>query len=43
MSKEKSQLESLLLESLNSGKATPMTQNDWINIRAVVRARITQK
>ena len=38
--KEHNKLESLLLEGLNSGAATPMTENDWADIRAAVQAKI---
>ncbi len=41
--KEQNRLESLLLEGLNSGEATPITENDWAEIRAVVKAKIEQK
>ena len=33
-------LESLILEGIQSGPATPMTENDWDEMRASVRARI---
>ena len=33
-------LEQLLLEGINSGPATPMTKQDWIDIRAEVHKRI---
>ena len=35
-------LETLALEGLNSGPATPMTQDDWDTIRAAVRQNLTQ-
>jgi antitoxin ParD1/3/4 len=31
-------LESLLLEGLNSGTTTPLTEQDWEEIRQVVRS-----
>ncbi len=33
-------LENLLLEGLDSGTATPMTQQDWQDIRSAVRDRL---
>ena len=36
-------LEPLLLEGLNSGEATLMTESDWIEIRAAVRAKLEKK
>lgn len=38
--KEQNKLESLLLEGLNSGDVTSMTENDWADIRAAVRTKI---
>ncbi len=38
--KEHNKLESFLLEGLNSGAATPMTENDWADICAAVQAKI---
>jgi antitoxin ParD1/3/4 len=37
------QLESLLLQSLESGKSTPMTKGDWDNIRKEVRRRADRR
>jgi antitoxin ParD1/3/4 len=37
--KAQEQLETLLLEGLNSGEATPMTEQDWMDIRAEVKRR----
>jgi len=34
-------LESLLLEGLNSGSATPFTEKDWEDIRQAVRSKIS--
>lgn len=36
-------LEKLLLEGLNSGEATPMTDKDWQEIRQAVREKIAQQ
>lgn len=36
-------LETLLLEGLDSGTATPMTQQDWEDIRAAVRERVAKR
>ncbi len=36
-------LETLLLEGLDSGTATPMTQQDWEDIRAGVRERVAKR
>jgi antitoxin ParD1/3/4 len=36
-------LEALLLEGLNSGEATPMTEQDWEDIRREVRKRAAQR
>lgn len=33
----KAKLETLVLEGLHSGPATPMTANDWDAIRATIR------
>ena len=41
--KEQDRLESLVLEGLNSGEARPMTETDWADIRAEVRARIEKR
>jgi antitoxin ParD1/3/4 len=37
--KAQEQLEELLLAGLNSGEATPMTEQDWTDIRAEVKRR----
>ncbi len=37
--KAQERLEELLLEGLNSGESTPMTEQDWEEIRAEVRQR----
>jgi antitoxin ParD1/3/4 len=36
-------LEALLLEGLDSGSATPITEQDWKDIRQAVRTRVTQR
>lgn len=36
-------LESLLLQALESGKPTPMTKEDWDDVRKEVRRRATQR
>ena len=41
--KKQDRLESLVLEGLNSGEASPMTEADWADIRAEVRARIEKR
>lgn len=41
--KAQERLEALLLEGLNSGMATPMTEQDWEDIRRVVRERVAQR
>jgi len=41
--KAQEHLEALLLEGLNSGMATPMTEQDWEDIRRVVRERVAQR
>jgi len=41
--KAQERLEVLLLEGLNSGMATPMTEQDWEDIRRVVRERVAQR
>jgi antitoxin ParD1/3/4 len=38
--KAEKQLEKLLLEGLNSGEATPMTAEDWTEIRQAVKNKI---
>lgn len=35
-------LEALLLEGLESGAATPMTEQDWADIRASVREKVSK-
>jgi antitoxin ParD1/3/4 len=39
----KERVEELLLEALDSGEATPMTDIDWENIRQTVRNNVDQK
>ncbi len=41
--KGQERLETLLLEGLNSGSATPLTQEDWDSIRKAVRAKVSQQ
>lgn len=41
--KAKARLEALLLEGLHSGEATPMTEQDWEEIRQEVRARAAKR
>ncbi|NEO88111.1 MAG: type II toxin-antitoxin system ParD family antitoxin [Spirulina sp. SIO3F2] len=41
--KAKARVEALLLEGLDSGEATPMTEADWTAIRQTVQERIRQK
>lgn len=41
--RDQAHLEELLLEGLESGEATPMTCQDWAEIRAEVRARHAQR
>lgn len=41
--KAQDRLEALLLEGLASGQATPMTAQDWQDIRQAVRERITKR
>jgi len=41
--KAQERLEALLLEGLNSGLASPMTEQDWEDIRRVVRERVAQR
>ncbi|MDJ0616018.1 MAG: type II toxin-antitoxin system ParD family antitoxin [Calothrix sp. MO_192.B10] len=38
--KAKERLETLLLEGLNSGSATPLTEKDWDDIRQAVRSKV---
>ena len=40
--KDKERLEALLLEGLNSGNATPLTEQDWKDIRQAVRSKIQE-
>ncbi|MBR8834598.1 MAG: type II toxin-antitoxin system ParD family antitoxin [Stigonema ocellatum SAG 48.90 = DSM 106950] len=40
--KAKEHLETLLLEGLNSGSATPLTEQDWDDIRQAVRAKVQE-
>jgi antitoxin ParD1/3/4 len=35
-------LETLALEGIQSGSATPMTSDDWLQIRATVRNNLSQ-
>lgn len=39
----KERIEGLLVEALDSGEATPMTDIDWENIRQTVRNNVAQK
>jgi antitoxin ParD1/3/4 len=41
--KAQERLETLLLEGLDSGTATPMTEGDWEDIRAAVRERVAKR
>ena len=41
--RSKAHLETLLMEGLNSGAGTPMTDQDWNDIRQEVRARHAQR
>jgi antitoxin ParD1/3/4 len=41
--KAQERLEVLLLEGLNSGMTSPMTEQDWEDIRRVVRERVAQR
>ncbi len=38
--KAKEHLETLLLEGLNSGNATPLTEQDWDDIRQAVQSKV---
>ncbi|MEO1185440.1 MAG: type II toxin-antitoxin system ParD family antitoxin [Cyanobacteria bacterium J06636_27] len=38
--RDKEYLETLLLEGLNSGSATPLTEQDWDDIRQAVRSKV---
>jgi antitoxin ParD1/3/4 len=40
--KPQKRLETLLLEGLDSGAATPMTDQDWEDIRKAVRERFAK-
>ncbi|MGA9380539.1 MAG: type II toxin-antitoxin system ParD family antitoxin [Phormidium sp.] len=41
--KAQERLEELLLEGLNSGEATPMTDQDWQEIRQAVKEKISKQ
>ncbi|MFB2896598.1 type II toxin-antitoxin system ParD family antitoxin [Aerosakkonemataceae cyanobacterium BLCC-F50] len=41
--KANERLEAMLLEGLDSGTATPMSDRDWSEIRQTVRQRITKR
>ncbi len=41
--KAEERLQTLLLEGLNSGNATPLTDQDWDDIRQAVRKKISQQ
>ena len=41
--KAQEKLEALLLEGLDSGPSTPMTAQDWQDIRQEVRKRVAQR
>ena len=41
--KAQERLETLLLEGLDSGAATPMTKEDWADIRASVREKVASR
>jgi antitoxin ParD1/3/4 len=41
--KTEAKIEALLLEGINSGPATPMTEQDWAGIRQRVRERAEGK
>ncbi|MEM8642836.1 MAG: type II toxin-antitoxin system ParD family antitoxin [Cyanobacteria bacterium P01_G01_bin.54] len=41
--KAKARVEALLLEGLDSGEATPMTDEDWAVIRQAVQERVKGK
>lgn len=41
--KAQESLEALLLEGLESGTATPMTDQDWEDIRQAVRERVAKR
>ncbi|MEL6165342.1 MAG: type II toxin-antitoxin system ParD family antitoxin [Cyanobacteria bacterium J06628_3] len=38
--RDKEHLETLLLEGLNSGSTTPLTEQDWDDIRQAVRSKV---
>ncbi|CAD0229261.1 conserved hypothetical protein [Planktothrix agardhii] len=40
--KEEARLETLLLEGLDSGEVTPMTAENWSDIRQAVRERVAK-
>jgi antitoxin ParD1/3/4 len=41
--KGQERLEALLLEGLNSGSATPLSEENWDDIRKAVRAKVSQQ
>jgi len=41
--KARKHLEALLLEGLNSGEATPITEEDWEDIRREIRERSAKR
>lgn len=41
--KAEERLQALLLEGLNSGTATPLTDQDWDDIRQAVQKKISQQ
>ncbi|BAY65214.1 putative addiction module antidote protein, CopG/Arc/MetJ family [Calothrix brevissima NIES-22] len=41
--KAEERLQTLLLEGLNSGSATPLTDQDWDDIRQAVQKKISQQ
>ena len=41
--KEEARLEALLLEGLHSGDSTPMTEEDWEDIRRELRERAAKR
>ena len=41
--RNQAELEALLLQGLESGESTPMTDQDWEDIRQEVRARAAQR
>ncbi len=42
LDKHRARVEELLLEGLNSGTATPMTAQDWQDIRREIRQRLAK-